>query len=102
MLTMMLTIGGRGDVDAALVLMDFVPTDNISSPSQTPQSLLLKQVISAKQVQIYLMINTRYLQSYMHGLSNSFKYTLMSYAFEKLIRGLKCVAQLHVLKYPFA
>ncbi|KAK3753711.1 hypothetical protein QZH41_013799, partial [Actinostola sp. cb2023] len=47
-LSMMLSLGGRGDVDAALVLMDFVPTDNISSPSQTPQSLLLKQIISAK------------------------------------------------------
>jgi len=46
----MLSLGGRGDVDAALVLMDFVPTDNISSPTQTPQSLLLKQVVSAKQV----------------------------------------------------
>lgn len=46
----MLTFGGRGDVDAALTLLDFIPRDSISSPFQSPQKLLLNQVIISRQV----------------------------------------------------
>ena len=55
LLSTMVSMAGRGDIDAALKLIEFIPKDNITSYFQTPQVLLVKQVITSRQVNDIVM-----------------------------------------------